>query len=79
MMATTEDYFPPDGARAVYTEARRWYELYGAGTAFASSSARDRTEWIAAEPPLCMGVSNKERVRRYPQLAGRAETAGGVE
>jgi dienelactone hydrolase len=31
MMATTEDYFRPDSARAVYTEARRWYELYGAG------------------------------------------------
>jgi hypothetical protein len=31
MMATTEDYFSPDGARAVYTEARRWYELYGEG------------------------------------------------
>jgi dienelactone hydrolase len=30
MMATTEDYFGPDGARAVYTEARRWYEIYGA-------------------------------------------------
>ena len=31
MMATTEDYFRPEGARAVYTEARRWYEVYGAG------------------------------------------------
>ncbi len=30
MMATTEDYFTSDGARAVYEEARRWYELYGA-------------------------------------------------
>jgi cephalosporin-C deacetylase-like acetyl esterase len=31
MMATTEDYFSPDGARAVYTEAHRWYEIYSAG------------------------------------------------
>jgi dienelactone hydrolase len=30
MMATTDDYFRPEGARAVYDEARRWYELYGA-------------------------------------------------
>jgi len=35
MMATTEDYFAPEGARAVYTEARRWYELYGAGNRIA--------------------------------------------
>jgi cephalosporin-C deacetylase-like acetyl esterase len=31
MMATEEDYFRPEGARAVYTEARRWYEIYGLG------------------------------------------------
>jgi cephalosporin-C deacetylase-like acetyl esterase len=30
MMATTEDYFPPDGARAVFEETRRWYEIHGA-------------------------------------------------
>ncbi len=31
LMATTEDYFPPAGAKPVYDEARRIYELYGAG------------------------------------------------
>src|SRR5262249_19594382 len=31
MMATTEDYFTPDSPGPVHTEARRWYELYGAG------------------------------------------------
>lgn len=30
LMATTEDYFTPEGARPVYDEARRWYGLYGA-------------------------------------------------
>ncbi|MCC6537349.1 MAG: hypothetical protein IT162_07365 [Bryobacterales bacterium] len=30
MMATTEDFFPPAGARAVYEEARRLYSLQGA-------------------------------------------------
>jgi len=30
LMATTEDYFVPAGARPVYEEARRWYGLYGA-------------------------------------------------
>ncbi len=31
LLATTEDYFTPAGARPVYEEARRWYALYGAG------------------------------------------------
>ena len=30
LMATTEDYFTPEGARPVYEEASRWYSLYGA-------------------------------------------------
>jgi hypothetical protein len=31
LLATTEDYFTPAGARPVYEEAQRWYRLYGAG------------------------------------------------
>jgi cephalosporin-C deacetylase-like acetyl esterase len=30
LQATEKDYFTPEGARLVYEEARRWYELYGA-------------------------------------------------
>jgi len=30
IQATEEDYFPPEGAKLVYDEARRWYSLYGA-------------------------------------------------
>jgi len=30
LLATTGDYFTPEGASLVYTEARRWYGLYGA-------------------------------------------------
>ena len=30
LLATTEDYFTPEGAKLVYEEARRWYGLYGA-------------------------------------------------
>ncbi|MBL8214697.1 MAG: acetylxylan esterase [Bryobacterales bacterium] len=30
MMATTEDYFGPEGTRSVYEEARRFYQVYGA-------------------------------------------------
>ena len=31
ILATEGDYFTPAGARMVYQEARRWYDLYGAG------------------------------------------------
>ena len=31
IQATEHDYFTPPGAKLVYDEAKRWYELYGAG------------------------------------------------
>jgi cephalosporin-C deacetylase-like acetyl esterase len=31
ILATESDYFTPAGARLVYDEARRWFDLYGAG------------------------------------------------
>lgn len=31
ILATEGDYFTPAGARLVYDEARRWFDLYGAG------------------------------------------------
>jgi hypothetical protein len=30
LLATTRDYFTPEGASIVYNEARRWYSLYEA-------------------------------------------------
>jgi hypothetical protein len=30
LLATKEDFFTPEGARFVYSEAQRWYRLYGA-------------------------------------------------
>lgn len=42
LMATTEDYFTPAGARPVYEEARRFYELYGAG---------ERVQFFVGEGP----------------------------
>ncbi len=56
MMATTEDYFRPEGARAVYTEARRWYELYGAG---------DRIRFFVGEGPHGTPRESREEVYRW--------------
>lgn len=56
MMATTEDYFPPEGARAVYTEARRWYELYGAG---------DRLRFFVGTGPHGTPRDSREEIYRW--------------
>src|SRR5260370_2426192 len=56
MMATTEDYFRPDGARAVYTEARRWYELYGAG---------DRIRFFVGTGPHGTPRDSREEIYRW--------------
>ena len=37
MTSTENDFFTPAGARQVYEEAQRWYELY---------DARDRVKWV---------------------------------
>jgi hypothetical protein len=56
MMATTEDYFSPDGARAVYTEARRWYELYGAA---------DRIRFFVGTGPHGTPRDSREEIYRW--------------
>jgi cephalosporin-C deacetylase-like acetyl esterase len=56
MMATTEDYFHPDGARAVYTEARRWYELYDAG---------DRIRFFVGAGPHGTPRESREEIYRW--------------
>jgi len=40
--STLEDFFTPEGARQVYEEARRWYQLYG---------AEDKIRWVAGPGP----------------------------
>ncbi len=56
MMATTEDYFSPDGARTVYTEAHRWYELYGAG---------DRIRFFVGTGPHGTPQDSREEIYRW--------------
>ena len=56
MMSTTEDYFIPESARAVYTEARRWYELYGAG---------DRVQFFVGTGPHGTPRDSREAIYRW--------------
>ena len=56
MMATTDDYFRPDGARAVYEEARHWYELYGAG---------DRIRFFVGTGPHGTPRDSREEIYRW--------------
>ena len=56
MMSTTEDYFPPDGARPVYEEARRWYELYGVG---------DRIRFFVGTGPHGTPRDSREEIYRW--------------
>jgi cephalosporin-C deacetylase-like acetyl esterase len=56
VMATTEDYFRPEGARAVYTEARRWYEVYDAG---------DRIRFFVGPGPHGTPRESREEIYRW--------------
>jgi cephalosporin-C deacetylase-like acetyl esterase len=56
IMATTEDYFSPEGARAVYTEARRWYEIYNAG---------DRIRFFVGTGPHGTPRDSREEIYRW--------------
>ncbi|MFN7921895.1 MAG: acetylxylan esterase [Bryobacteraceae bacterium] len=56
MMATTEDYFPPPGARTVYEEARRIYEIYGAG---------DRIQFHVGTGPHGTPRDSREEIYRF--------------
>jgi hypothetical protein len=56
MMATTEDYFSPASARRVYTEVRRWYELYG---------AEDRVQFFIGPGPHGTPRESREEVYRW--------------
>src|SRR5499426_245985 len=40
--STLEDFFTPEGARLVYEEARRWYQIYG---------AEEKVRWVVGPGP----------------------------
>jgi len=56
MMTTTEDYFSADGARSVYNEARRWYEIY---------DAADRIEFFVGNGPHGTPRESREAIYRW--------------
>ena len=56
MLATTEDYFTPAGARPVYEEVKRWYELYGAA---------DRVQFFVGNGPHGTPKESREAIYRF--------------
>ncbi len=53
LLATTEDYFTPAGARPVYEEAQRWYRLYG---------AEDRVQFFVGQGPHGTPKESREAI-----------------
>jgi cephalosporin-C deacetylase-like acetyl esterase len=90
MMATTEDYFGPDGARKVHNEGRRWYELYGAGDRISffigtgpHGTPRDSREaiyrWIIRWLAGGKGNPSDEPVKIYTNLELQVTRSGNVD
>jgi cephalosporin-C deacetylase-like acetyl esterase len=53
LVATTEDYFTPEGARPVYEEARRWYSLY---------NAEDKVQFFVGQGPHGTPKDSREAI-----------------
>jgi len=53
LLATTEDYFTPEGARPVYEEARRWYRLY---------DAEERVQFFVGQGPHGTPKESREAI-----------------
>jgi len=56
MMATTEDYFRPEGARRVFEEARRFYEIY---------NASDRIQFFVGTGPHGTPLDSREQIYQW--------------
>jgi cephalosporin-C deacetylase-like acetyl esterase len=89
MMATTEDYFSAEGARSVYAEARRFYELYGAGSRISffvgtgpHGTPRDSREEIYRWMNRWLGGTGDPRdqpVKLYTNLELQVTGSGNVD
>jgi dienelactone hydrolase len=53
LVATTEDYFTPEGARPVFEEARRWYAVYG---------AEERVQFFVGQGPHGLPKDSREAI-----------------
>ena len=56
LLATTEDYFTPEGARPVYEEARRFYGLYG---------ATERMQYFVGKGPHGTPLESREAIYAF--------------
>jgi hypothetical protein len=56
LLATTADYFTPEGANLVYTEARRWYSLYG---------AEDKVRFFVGPGPHGTPLETREEIYKW--------------
>jgi hypothetical protein len=56
IVSTIEDFFPLEGARRTYEEARRWYRLYG---------AQDHIDWAVGPGPHGTPLPVRERIYEW--------------
>jgi len=56
LLATAADYFTPEGARLAYTEARRWYSLYG---------AEDKVRFFIGPGPHGTPLETREEIYKW--------------
>ena len=56
IVSTIEDFFPLEGARRTYDEARRWYRLFG---------AQDRIDWAVGPGKHGMPLQVRERIYEW--------------
>jgi dienelactone hydrolase len=54
--STIEDFFPLEGARQIYEEARRWYRIYG---------AEDRMAWVVGPGPHGTPLPVREAIYQW--------------
>ena len=90
LMATTEDYFTPAGARPVYEEAKRFYGLYGAeermqffvgqGPHGTPKESREAIyAWMTRWLKDGRGEASDRPVKEYTNLELRVTRTGNVE
>jgi hypothetical protein len=66
LLATTDDYFTPEGAGLAYNEARRWYGLYG---------AEDKVRFFVGPGPHGTPLETREAI--YKWMIDRLEGGSG--
>ncbi len=90
LMATTEDYFTPAGAKPVFDEVRRWYNLYGAEDRMRSfvgpgphgtprESREEIYKWMTRWLKNGQGDTADVPVRLYTNLDLQVTASGNVD